>query len=265
MASDAVDLPTVLEEFSRRYGRPRNLAMGGYVDPTVTERTGLPLLAPFAGEMVELRGWASGSRWIGCGAVRAGDGEQLVVLVAEQAPPSPAAPPEGSWVDSLLRVTGRDTRDAAQPWAEIEAEMGTELPSDYKQLCEAFGVGEFSQVVSVWCADGTRVTDLLRMWRVLLEDDDPLAGPFAPYPIHVPGTTGGLIPWGTSRAADMFFWQVTDGAVDAWPVLARMEDAEEWDRYEMPATEFLYRILTDPGFRPYSVAQAVLEPSFDAV
>ncbi|MFF4353113.1 SMI1/KNR4 family protein [Streptomyces sp. NPDC001530] len=265
-ASGAINLSTLLKEFSRWYGRPRNLAMGGYVDPTVTERTGLPLLAPFAGELVEMRGWASGSRWIGCGAVRAGDGEQLVVLVAERAAPSPDALPEGtSWVDSLLRVTGWDARDAAQPWAEIEAALGTELPSDYKQLCQAFGVGEFSQVVSVLCSDETRVADLLRMWRVLLEGDDPSDGPFAPYPIHVPGTTGGLIPWGTSRAADMFFWQVTDGAVDAWPVLAKMEDAEDWDRYEMTATEFLYRILTDPRFWPYSVADSVPEPFFEPV
>ncbi|MGW9029393.1 SMI1/KNR4 family protein [Streptomyces sp. NPDC055722] len=168
-------------------------------------------------------------------------------------------------MDLLLRATGRDARDAAQPWAEIEAELGTELPGDYKQLSQAFGVGEFSQVVSVLCADETRVADLLRMWRVLLENDDPSDGPFAPYRIHEPGTTGGLIPWGISRAADKFFWQVTDGAVDAWPVLAKMEDAEEWDRYEMSATEFLYRILTDPGFRPYTVADAVSEPFFEPV
>ncbi|MGP4083493.1 hypothetical protein [Streptomyces sp. KR55] len=42
-----------------------------------------------------------------------------------------------------------------------------------------------------------------------------------------------------------------------------MEDAEDWDRYEMTATEFLYRILTDPGFRPYSVAQHMPEPFFE--
>jgi hypothetical protein len=167
------------------------------------------------------------------------------------------------WVDPLLRATGREARDAAQPWAEIEAELGTELPGDYKQLCQAFGVGEFSQEVSVLCADETRVGDLLIWWRGLLESDDGSDGPWAPYRIHEPGTTGGLIPWGTTRSADRFFWQVTDGAVDAWPVLAMQVDIQEWNRYEMTATEFLYRILTDPGFRPDSVAQAVPEPFFE--
>ncbi|MGW2444525.1 hypothetical protein [Streptomyces sp. NPDC001675] len=150
--SDAINLSTLIEELSHSYGRPRNLAMGGYVNPTVTERTGLPLLLPFAAELVEMRGWACGSRWIGCSAVRAGDGELLLVVVAARAASSPEAPPEGaSWVDSLLHVTGWDARDVAQPWAEIEPELGTELPGDYQQLCQAFGVGEFSQVVSVLC------------------------------------------------------------------------------------------------------------------
>ncbi|MER6571543.1 hypothetical protein ABT288_36550 [Streptomyces sp. NPDC001093] len=133
-------------------------------------------------------------------------------------------------MDLLLRATGHDARDSAQPWAEIEAELGTELPRDSEELCQAFGVGEFSRVVSVLCTDETRVVDLLRMWRVLLDHDAP-----------------------------------SDGPVDAWPVLAKMEAAKEWDRYEMSATEFLYRILTGPGFRPYTAADAVPEPIFEPV
>ncbi|MGW5281452.1 SMI1/KNR4 family protein [Streptomyces collinus] len=128
-------------------------------------------------------------------------------------------------MDLLLRATGWDAPGAAQPWMEIEAELGTELPRDYKQLCQAFGAGEFSQVVSVLCSDETRVADLLRTWRLLLSDDDSSDGPFAPYRIHAPGKTGGLIPWGMSRAADAFYWQVTDGPIDAGPVLAKTEDS----------------------------------------
>ncbi|MCX5092411.1 hypothetical protein OOK36_26745 [Streptomyces sp. NBC_00365] len=93
-------------------------------------------------------------------------------------------------MDRLLRATGREAGDVAQPWAEIEAELGTELPGDYEQLCQAFGVGEFSQEVSVLCADETRVDDLLTHWRGLLESDDSSDGPFAPDRIHEPGTTG---------------------------------------------------------------------------
>lgn len=171
------------------------------------------------------------------------------------------------WMDPLLRATGWNARDVAQPWVEIEAELGTELPSGYKQLCQAFGVGEFfPQEVSVLCADETRVGDLLIAWRGLVESDDDLDVPWAwaPYRIHRPGTTRGLVPWGGSRSGDEFFWQVTDGPADAWPVLAVQVDTLEWKRYEMTATEFLYRILTEPGFYwPPSVAPAVPEPFFE--
>ncbi|GAA2461980.1 SMI1/KNR4 family protein [Streptomyces lavendulocolor] len=210
VVSDAIDLSTLLKEFSRRYGQLRNLVSGGYADPTVTERTGLPLLAPFAGELVEMRGWASGSRWLGCGVVRAGDGEQLVVLVAERAAPSPDAPPEGaSWADdSPLHVTGRDARDdAAQPragiaeegnelpedcrawvqrvieltgweplgisvdWPALEGELGVPLPADYKELYEAFGGGTFSDSVSFLGCDEGISFDFLTRWRVALSVD----------------------------------------------------------------------------------------------
>ncbi|MEV5442604.1 SMI1/KNR4 family protein [Streptomyces sp. NPDC052644] len=204
-----VDLSVLLKEFNRRHGQLRNLAMGGYVDPTVTERTGLPLLAPFAGELVEMRAWASGSRWIGCGAVRAGDGEQLVVLVAERAAPSPDAPPEGDpWADSVIRVPAQEARDAARPgtrtaaeagrelpedpctwaqrvieltgwkplgisadWPAIEEELGVPLPADYKKLYEAFGGGVFSESVYFLGRDEGISFDLLTQWRVAVSAD----------------------------------------------------------------------------------------------
>ncbi|MGW3244892.1 hypothetical protein [Streptomyces sp. NPDC001070] len=51
--------------------------------------------------------------------------------------------------------------------------------------------------------------------------------------------------------------------MDAWPVLTMQVDTWEWNRYEMTATELLYRILTDPGFWPDSLAQAMPEPFFE--
>ncbi|MCX5092412.1 hypothetical protein OOK36_26750 [Streptomyces sp. NBC_00365] len=53
--------------------------------------------------------------------------------------------------------------------------------------------------------------------------------------------------------------------MDAWPVLAMQVDIQEWNRYEMTATGFLYRILTDPGFWPDSVTRAVSGPVAQAM
>jgi hypothetical protein len=277
--------------------------MGGYADPTVTERTGLPLLAPFAGELVEMRGWAFGSRWIGCGAVRAGDGEQLVVLVAERAVPPPDAPPGGaSWVDSLLRVPGGDARDAAQPWAEIEAEGGTELPedgrtwvqrvieltgweplgicvdwaaiegelgvplpADYKELHEAFGGGVFSDSVYFLGRDEGVSFDFLSQWRAALsvDRDSGLGGVSAVDPYAVYAPGGkGVVAWGSTEWADEYCWLVDAERPGEHPVLVRSHDGGPWHRYDMSTSEFLYRVLADAGFQPFGIAQYDLGATF---
>jgi hypothetical protein len=51
------------------------LAAGGFVDPSLSERTGLPLTEPFGtGELLEMRGWGYRNRWVGCGLVASPDG-----------------------------------------------------------------------------------------------------------------------------------------------------------------------------------------------
>ncbi|MFJ2960181.1 SMI1/KNR4 family protein [Streptomyces sp. NPDC087270] len=168
------------------------------------------------------------------------------------------------WVNALLSATGTTARGVDQPWAWIEEQLGTALPRDYKKACEAFGVGEFSASITLLCADETLVGDLLTLWSGLREGDADDGALFEPYRIHEPGISGGLIPWGSSRSSDLFFWQV-DGEPDSWPVIASMEDADELDRYDMTTTQFLYRILTDPGFRPYTVAGAWPHPYFESI
>ncbi|MEU0716952.1 SMI1/KNR4 family protein [Streptomyces lavendulocolor] len=300
VVSDETDLSTLLKELSRRYGQLRNLVSGGYVDPTVTERTGLPLLAPFAGELVEMRGWASGSRWIGCGVVRAGDGEQLVVLVAERDAPPDAA----SWVDdSPLRVTGRDARNAAQSragteaevgnerpedrrawvqrvieltgweargipvdWSAIEGELGVPLPADYKELCEAFGGGTFSDSVSFLGRDEGISFDFLAQWRVALSvDRDSTLGYVSavdPYAIYAPGGKG-VVTWGSTEWADEYCWLIDAERPGDYPVLARSHDGNPWHWYDMSTSEFLYRVLADADFQPFGIAQYDLGTTFE--
>ncbi|MFJ8072695.1 hypothetical protein ACIQ7Q_01815 [Streptomyces sp. NPDC096176] len=114
--SEAIGLPALQEALGGRYGRPRNLAMGGFADPTVSARTGLPLLAPFGERIVEMRGWAFADRWIGCGSARAGDDVRLVVLVAERETPEAETAERTAW------LVGRRDRGARR--AEPPADRG---------------------------------------------------------------------------------------------------------------------------------------------
>ncbi|MEU0684358.1 MULTISPECIES: SMI1/KNR4 family protein [Streptomyces] len=280
--SGAVELPTAVARFSRRYGQLRNLVMGGYADPRATEETGLPLLAPFGGELAEMRGWACGDRWIGCGAVRAGDGAQVVVLVAERdAPPSEEAPEEivrvvpprrgtGSddaraWVRRVLDLTGWEPLGLSVDWAAVEEELGVPLPADYKELAEAFGGGVFSESVS-FMGCGTSVSfDLPAQWRASLSAArDGMYGSVSaagPYDAYTPGGKG-VVTWGSSEWADQYCWLIDAERPGLCPVLARSHDPGPWYRYDLSTAEFLHRVLADADFRPFGIAHYGLGATF---
>ncbi|HSZ39748.1 MAG TPA: hypothetical protein VK817_07305, partial [Trebonia sp.] len=86
--------------------------------------------------------------------------------------------------------------------------------------------------------------------------------PFAPY-----GVAGrrGLIPWGMSEPECKFFW-LADAAVDPgmWPIVGKVEmiEGEEWHRYEIPVPEFVYRVIADPEFEPFTMASPLWPPTF---
>ncbi|MFE1262553.1 SMI1/KNR4 family protein [Streptomyces albogriseolus] len=280
--SGAVELPTVVARFGRRYGQLRNLVMGGYADPRATEETGLPLLAPFGGELAEMRGWACGDRWIGCGAVRAGDGAQVVVLVAERDAPLSEEPPEEmvrvvpprrgtgpddarAWVRRVLDLTGWEPLGLSVGWATVEEELGVPLPADYKELAEAFGGGVFSESVS-FMGCGTSVSfDLPAQWRAALSAArDGMYGSVSaagPYDAYTPGGKG-VVTWGSTEWADQYCWLIDAERPGHCPVLARSHDPGPWYRYDMSTAEFLHRVLADADFRPFGIAHHGLGATF---
>jgi hypothetical protein len=152
-------------------------------------------------------------------------------------------------------------------WPTVERELGVNLPSDYKQVCEAFGPGEFSDYLDILCAN-TPGLNLLHHWHGAIEaaaDRDPIDQPhpyYAPYQIFERNRPGGLIPWAITQTECEFYWLADSGNPDAWPIIARYVDSD-WNRFDMSTSEFIVRILTDIEFRPYSVAGIFPEPYFD--
>ncbi|MFD7258627.1 SMI1/KNR4 family protein [Streptomyces sp. NPDC059874] len=235
------DLPTLQRALSGGLGQPRNLAAGGFVDPTVSPRTGLPLLDPFGDRIVEMRAWAYGGRWIGCGAARFEEDVRLVLLVAEREDPAAELPEGASWVDAVVAVTGWDaTRTRTFDWADVEARLGTALPGDYKRLVELFGFGAFDGFLTMRMPDArfprediVRSAERSAAGRGLWE-------PYEAYP-----TPGGLLEWASSEQADQCFW-LTDGPdPDKWPVLVTQDVPDSWVRFDGTTAEFVHRMLTD--------------------
>jgi hypothetical protein len=81
---DPAELAELRAALGQWSGRPRSLALDRFVDPTVTEALGLPLLEPFGDELVELAGWGYRAQWIGLGRIAVGNGSttQPIVVIA---------------------------------------------------------------------------------------------------------------------------------------------------------------------------------------
>ncbi|MFD8824383.1 SMI1/KNR4 family protein [Streptomyces sp. NPDC059605] len=279
---ELVDFRALSRVLSSWYGQARNLAMGGYVDPTVTARTGAPLLAPFGDRVVEMRAWNHAGRWIGCGAVRTDGAVRPVVLVAgwsvprqpgaeavslrpdERAVPGTgrgkekwsSGPEEGTtWVDRVVAVTGwTRERGAAVDWAAVESRLGTALPGDYKELVERFGHGDFDDYLGLLIADGPPgsldLVEFNEFWARAAAENG--GGSWRPYRLHP--APGGLLQWASTEQQSSFYWLTEGTDPDRWPILVTDDDYGEWDRFDGSTAEFVHRLLTDPRF-PRSTAR----------
>ncbi|GAA3797949.1 SMI1/KNR4 family protein [Streptomyces phyllanthi] len=253
--SDENDLASLQEALSLRYGQPRNLAMDGYADPTVTPRSGLPLLTPFGERIVEMRAWAYGSRWIGCGTARFDDDARLVMLVAEREDPAADLPEGGSWVDGVVAVTGwYAPRTRTVDWTEVETRLGTALPSDYKRLVEVFGEGAFDGYLRLHVPDarfrGGNI--VLRTERLGELTGAGRSSPWEPYNVYP--APGGLLQWADSEQENGFFWLTEGPDPDKWPILVTQDIPDSWVRFDETTAEFLHRMLTERQ-RPFSTAR----------
>ena len=145
-----------------------------------------------------------------------------------------------------------------------KAELGARLPTDYKEICEAFGKGEFNGCLEVFSTDGgtsLKLLDHLASVRRSLEMDPLIEEEYLPYRLFVPGQ-GGLLQWGGSVPTDQFYWLTETDSPENWSVLARAE-SDPWHRYDMSMSEFLYRSLMDQEFDWYSSSSFEDRPIFE--
>jgi hypothetical protein len=172
----------------------------------------------------------------------------------------------GVWVQQILELVGREPAGIPVDWEAIEREIGAPLPQDYKELAEAFSGGLFSDTVVFLACDEGQAFDLVTQWRAALAADrDQQLGDVSavtPYKIYEPGGEG-LISWGSTEWGDEYFWLIDSTKSGKWPILARGGDIDQWHTFDMPTSEFLYRVLTDTDFRPLGIAHYALAATFE--
>ncbi|MGW4984665.1 SMI1/KNR4 family protein [Streptomyces mirabilis] len=165
----------------------------------------------------------------------------------------------------MIELTGWEPLGISVDWAAIEGELRVPLPTDYKELYEAFSGGVFSDSVYFLGRDEGISFDFLTQWRVSLStDQDSKLGSVSavdPYAIYPPGGKG-LVEWGSTEWADEYFWLIDAERPGEYLVLARSNDVCGWHQYDMSTSEFLYRILADADFQPFGITQYDLGTTF---
>src|SRR4051794_13877109 len=226
-APAGTSLRGLLAEVGRWAGMPRNLAADGFTDPSLTERTGLPLVEPFGDELLEMRAWAYRSHWIGCGSVGTSHRKRVVVVITHREDPAVTGFPEvASWAEKLRVLTGWEpVPKPAVDWPAVETDLGTSLPGDYKEIVDLFGPGGFDEYVDL-LVPGALGMDLVD-WAKSEGYPDP----------------EGFLRWGSSEQELDFVWQTGTADPDEWSVL--VGQFGEWERFDCGLGEFLVRMLTD--------------------
>ncbi|MFF8918008.1 SMI1/KNR4 family protein [Streptomyces sp. NPDC015032] len=172
------------------------------------------------------------------------------------------------WVDRILSATGWDGMPGRLDWAGVESAVGTPLPEDFKGLCRYFSGGSFDDHLVLLEPEGESESmagnheGLLASVRGNPENRS-VYRPYGLFGDSGAGSGAGLLQWGFSYIEDEYYW-LADARTDPadWPVIAREDPLEGFHRFDMPASEFLHSVLTDPGFRPFTIAHKIDRPFY---
>ena len=129
-------------------------------------------------------------------------------------------------------------------WDEVEGELGTPLPSDYKAYIETYGSGHVADFLWVFnpfaLRDNIKLQVQVQRQLGVLAELITNSGWKLPYPLF-PGP-GGLLPLGMTDNGDVIHWR-TAGEADDWTIV--VNDTRSPDSVEHVAglTAFLTEIL----------------------
>ncbi|MEU6879180.1 hypothetical protein [Streptomyces sp. NPDC046712] len=173
------------------------------------------------------------------------------------------------WVERLVAVTGWNAEAGEPDWTDAEGTLGTPLPADFKELRRRFAPwGAFSDHILVLRAQGDQESVLANHQTLLrsVRGNPENRRIFEPYGLlgaNEENKGTGLLQWGYSFIEEEYYW-LADEAQDpsSWPVVARVDPLEPFQRFDMTASEFLYRVLTEADFSVFSVAGTIPTPYF---
>jgi hypothetical protein len=135
--------------------------------------------------------------------------------------------------------------DEGVDWEALSAAWGLCFPSDYRAFMEVYGAGGISDCLEVLrplgpdrMDDGGMASETANARDQWPPDSaaDSVAG--------VGGTTGSVLAWGVTTAADVLCWLTSPDDPDRWPVaVLRPSLVSRWTVHPVGMAEFLRRLL----------------------
>jgi len=160
-------------------------------------------------------------------------------------------------LDSLQRIMPPPAHPyntgAPDQWPSVEAQLGFQLPQDYKDFINTYGTGliaGFMVIVSPWCPNyvDNLIGDyngLLTAFRLARERN------LCPYPLFP--EPDGLFPWGSDDQGHRLFWHQV-GHPDKWPIVVGSPDGPFFWSYQQTLTDLLVAWLSyDQFYRPFPI------------
>lgn len=128
---------------------------------------------------------------------------------------------------------------SAKAWAQIEAELGTSLPRDFRDFGRLYGSGCFLNYMAI---EVPRASDNGAFFKVRISEicdgfrrAEREGYDFWPSP-------GGLLPFASTGNAEYLFW-LPRGAPEDWPVLVWGRDSG-FEVFDCGFTDFLVGLAT---------------------
>lgn len=130
-------------------------------------------------------------------------------------------------------------------WAEVEAQLRTSLPEDYKQFLEEYGTGSIGNFL--WVLSPATTNKSLNLMAQCTARLDAMresrrgSGSRQPYGIFP--EPGGVIPWGFTDNGDVCFWRTGAPNPNAWPTVICEGRGAMWERFDGSMAEFMAAVL----------------------
>ncbi|KPC78366.1 SMI1/KNR4 family protein [Streptomyces sp. NRRL S-4] len=151
-------------------------------------------------------------------------------------------------------------------WPAAERELGTTLPTDYRQLVETYGGGIFDE--TLWLLDPAcpdddyhllaqavrRAEILERLWEFEAR----------PVQLEEPGTK--VLPWAYIEGTGaMLYWLVKpEQEPDEWTVMFNEGRGPLWEHHHAHCASFLLAVLTRQGGTEYFPELPAAQHQFDS-